>query len=262
MGVPSLMWPVEPLFNSFAKSQCGVCCCFGLGCFADWRRFPTLQLIFIACFSAPDAGAECASPPARVPQSLPSLCFLPLEPTLACLHPIPLIPGRYCMHHLPGYAGTSAVLAVTLLDELLAQQAQQAQDVQQAQQARQAQQGLRLVGTLAHEVMMVTEQLLGCYEDLNSCGSSSGGGTSSTERMVALAQDGGGAAAAGASRGGNQAGGGSGSGSADAGGPAQICALLSHLLLLAAGGGLAQATALCDTFGAAAVPLLRLLCCL
>lgn len=148
------------------------------------------------------------------------------------------------MHHLPGYAGTSAVLAVTLLDELLAQQAQQAQDVQQAQHARQAQQGLRLVGTLAHEVMMVTEQLLGCYEDLNS---------------------GGGATAAGASRGGNQAGcgsgDGSGSGSGDAGGPAQICALLSHLLLLAAGGGLAQATALCDTFGAAVVPLVRLLCC-
>ena len=33
------------------------------------------------------------------------------------------------------------------------------------------------------------------------------------------------------------------------GGPAQICALLAHLLLLAAGGGLAAPTALCDTFG-------------
>ena len=78
MGGPSLMWPVEPVLNSFAKSQCGGCCCFGLGFFGDWRRFPALQLSFMACFSAPDAGSECASPPARVPHRLPSVCFIPL----------------------------------------------------------------------------------------------------------------------------------------------------------------------------------------
>ncbi|PRW20330.1 hypothetical protein C2E21_9047 [Chlorella sorokiniana] len=156
-----------------------------------------------------------------------------------------LLQNWYCMRHLPGYSGTSAVMAVTLLHELL---------VQQAQQAQQAQQGLRLVGTLAHEVMMVTEQLLGCFEDLSACACGGSGGSTSAEgskqRTGAAAAGNGGGGAAGASSGGAAHGGGSnGSGSGDAGGPAQICALLSHLLLLAAGGGLAQATALCDTFG-------------
>ena len=151
------------------------------------------------------------------------------------------------MRHLPGYSGTSSVMAVTLLDELLAQQPQQGQQAQVAQQAQQLP-SLRLVGTLAHEVMMVTEQLLGCYEDLSTRASSGGSGAGASKASAEADGQGGGGGATGASGSAAANGGGSG-GSGDAGGPAQICALLSHLLLLAAGGGLAQATALCDTFG-------------
>ena len=56
------------------------------------------------------------------------------------------------MNYLPEYLGTSSVLAVTLLDELLRQQA--AAGVQQQQQPGRQWQGdprLRLAGTLAHE---------------------------------------------------------------------------------------------------------------
>ncbi len=68
---------------------------------------------------------------------------------------------------------------------------------------------LRLVGTLAHEVMMVCDQLLGCFDELSSTAGSI----------------------------------------AECPGLAQVCALLAHLLLLAAGGGVQAATALSDTFG-------------
>ncbi|KAL4421767.1 hypothetical protein ABPG77_009750 [Micractinium sp. CCAP 211/92] len=89
-----------------------------------------------------------------------------------------LLQNWYCMQYLPHYGGTSAPL-------------------------------LRLVGTLAHEVMMVCDQLLGCFDELSSTAGSI----------------------------------------AECPGLAQVCALLAHLLLLAAGGGVQAATALSDTFG-------------
>jgi hypothetical protein len=66
------------------------------------------------------------------------------------------------MHHLPGYAGTSSVLAITLLHQLQQQlqdsqqqQRQQEQGQQPGQEvAEQQQPDLRLVGTLAHEVRL------------------------------------------------------------------------------------------------------------
>ena len=57
------------------------------------------------------------------------------------------------MHHLPGYAGTSSVLAVTLLHHLQQQQQQQQQG-QGQEEAEQQRPDLRLVGTLAHEVRL------------------------------------------------------------------------------------------------------------
>ncbi|KAL4431465.1 hypothetical protein ABPG75_006721 [Micractinium tetrahymenae] len=164
-----------------------------------------------------------------------------------------LLQNWYCSRHLPLHQGTSAIMAVTLLRQLLQGQQQGEQQEEEepagswAQQAEQPEAGagkeqpgnlqpeaaaggqqpgdqqpepargeqqagrplLRLVGTLAHEVMMICDQLLGCFNELGS----SAGGT------------------------------------ADSQGPAQVCALLAHLLLLAAGGGLQAATALCDTFG-------------
>jgi hypothetical protein len=83
---------------------------------------------------------------------------------------------------------------------------------------------------------MVTDQLLGCYDDLH------GGNGGGTERGTDGGTCDGGA-------GDSSAGGSGGGGGGGGGSPAQICALLAHLLLLAAGGGLAQATALPDTFG-------------
>mgnify|MGYP001810410324 CR=1 FL=1 len=131
-------------------------------------------------------------PPAHAPRRpAPAPCapslYKPSQPPLpACLPRLAAI--RYCMQHMPHFGGTSAVLAVTLLRQLLLEQpalllqAQQAAGTacaaQRAAQAgvpapRQAateaagaaQQAaeppapdLRLVGTLAHEVMMVTGQ--------------------------------------------------------------------------------------------------------
>lgn len=51
---------------------------------------------------------------------------------------------RYCMCHLPGFLGTSSVLAVTLLDQLARQLSPEA--------SPQLASALRLSGTLAHEV--------------------------------------------------------------------------------------------------------------
>ena len=71
------------------------------------------------------------------------------------------------MRHLPGYAGTSSVLAVTLLDELLRQQAPQAAGQRQAP-------SLRLVGTLAHEVRLGCPQQFALSRQLGPIASCSG----------------------------------------------------------------------------------------
>lgn len=78
-----------------------------------------------------------------------------------------LLQNWYCMHHLPNYQGTSSVLAVTLLGQLLQEQAQQqpaaaalvpkqveqagwqAQQAQQAEQAQQAQQATNAAAAVA-----------------------------------------------------------------------------------------------------------------
>ncbi len=60
------------------------------------------------------------------------------------------------MNYLPGYAGTSSVLAVVLLDRLINEQRQMQQGLHaqhaQHEQQWQATPDLKLVGTLAHEV--------------------------------------------------------------------------------------------------------------
>ncbi len=140
---------------------------------------------------------------------------------------------------------------------------------------------VRLTGTLAHEVMSITGQLLACFDDeaafrptpchpaapccTSPAGDSQCNGTAAAaadtnegrERMACAdgqqsARTGGqaldpshawenGTPEAGAPSG--------GSGKA---GPVPVSALLAHLLFLRANGGLAGATALADTFGTAA----------
>lgn len=96
---------------------------------------------------------------------------------------------------------------------------------------------------------MVTDQLLGCFDDLPA--SNSGSGEHGGQEKVQGSTEGGSGCGDGGSGGcGGSPDSSSGpSAGAQEGTPAQICALLAHLLLLAAGGGVGQATALCDTFG-------------
>ena len=141
----------------------------------------------------------------------------------------------------------------------------------------------RLIGTLAHEVMSITAQLLACYDDeagaqANPCFTPdppsngpkpSGAGTDPGGNGSVDAPHGcegrgasrGAGASAGANgarsvRGGGQGSRGAGTQGADAsgagGGPVAASALLAHLLFLRANGGLAGATALADTFGTTA----------
>lgn len=125
------------------------------------------------------------------------------------------------------------------------------------------------------QVMMVTDQLLGRYDQLGSSGSASAGSSANAGGSAGgPAEDGGGGGGAtgdgggggGPGAGGGAAGdaaaggGGAGGGGPEAGSPVQICSLLAHLLLLAAGGGVGQATALCDTFGGCRLALLRCNC--
>ncbi|PSC74800.1 hypothetical protein C2E20_2460 [Micractinium conductrix] len=226
-----------------------------------------------------DGGGEAGpdgQPQRRRAQGLPAMLLFASRRSSSRRYLV--LQNWYCMQHMPHFGGTSAVLAVTLLRQLLLEQpalllqAQQAAGTacaaQRAAQAgvpapRQAateaagaaQQAaeppapdLRLVGTLAHEVMMVTDQLLGRFDDLDPA-----------SWQVAAGSGCGGSAGGGGLRGGGGGGGGGGpaasthgsdsGGRAASRGPAQICSLVAHLLLLAAGGGVHRATALCDTFG-------------
>ncbi|KAK9838087.1 hypothetical protein WJX81_000247 [Elliptochloris bilobata] len=116
-----------------------------------------------------------------------------------------LLQNLFCQRHLPGYSGTSSVYAVTLLER-----AMRAEGIPAPERQRSVG---RLVGTLAHEVMSITGQLLACFDDEagarpNPCFTG--------------------------------------------GGPVAVSALLAHLLFLRANGGLVGATALADTFGTSA----------
>eukprot|EP00887_Chlorella_sp_A99_P008268 scaffold12.g8268.t1 len=167
-----------------------------------------------------------------------------------------LLQNWYCSNHLRGYGGTSSLVAAALLGELvLAQEQRQAPagDVRApaagaggggagaAEEARRAWERRRrreavgpLVGTLAHEVMMAVDQLLGCYDDVDAFAISGGGGGTGPGQ-------GGGPRR-------HDEGGGPGAAGYDPG-PAQVCSLLAHLLILREAGGLASASALPDTFG-------------
>lgn len=108
-------------------------------------------------------------------------CLMSVAVPLLCT--VYYLSCRYCIHHLPGYAGTSSVLAVVVLERLLReqrqlQQCQQQQEQQQQQwqhqDQREQQQGqgntdLRLVGTLAHEVRGRPAWVPRCFCTTGSC---------------------------------------------------------------------------------------------
>lgn len=125
-----------------------------------------------------------------------------------------------------GYAGTSSILAATVVGSIMQRCGRSPEAIQQDFGP--------VVGTLAHEVMMVLDQLLtGRYGYLQlwrgepTPASATKGNIASTGIMDAVG----------------------GWGDKDDG-PVQIASLLGHLLLLRSTGGLNHATALPDTFGA------------
>ncbi|PSC70009.1 hypothetical protein C2E20_6494 [Micractinium conductrix] len=94
---------------------------------------------------------------------------------------------------------------------------------------------------------MVTDQLLGRFDDFDSWKTAAGSGCGGSAGSGGLSGSGGGSGGGGgpaASTHGSDSG-----GRAASRVPAQICSLLAHLLLLAAGGRVHCATALCNTFG-------------
>lgn len=131
----------------------------------------------------------------------------------------------YCGLHLRGWAGTSALLATATLDGTL-----------RALGSRPERLGVGpLVGTLAHETLMLTDQLLAGYDVQQATGAATEQ-DGATTTVGAAGQDAAGPQHA----------------QASASHPrclAQVGCLLGHLLLLASGGGLAAATALPDTQG-------------
>ncbi|GAB4816318.1 hypothetical protein N2152v2_003364 [Parachlorella kessleri] len=113
----------------------------------------------------------------------------------------------YCRKYMRRFSGTSAVFHAALLNQLLQQKGA-------SEEERQGAIG-PLSGTLAHEVMMATDQLMGCYDDLHELPEHA------QQRVQHEPQHG---AQHGSPQGAN--------GSTFGDGPTQICSLLAHLLLL------------------------------